>query len=333
MKLRALCIGSGWGSHAARVFASDARTELRGLVGRGSPRTRALGRELGVPVFEDLPAAIATTAPQISSVAADEEANPKMVLALLAAGSHVLCSHPVASTAEATSALDVAASSRGLNVATDYTLRLLPGFEAAAAATKADGPLLRLALESPGSTSVMAIDIAAALAGPVEHVGAWARYPSEFADRMLARPRAFAPTFVLEHASGCVTTITPVPHADPAAAYRAVLSLECARVEMCLPSGGTSRLTYRGRGVVERSQLIAAELVSTPALTYGRAMSALVARFISTVLGGAPLHADLREEAHVRAVWGGLTRSARELRRVEISTPAVVIDQSRNRDS
>ncbi|WP_414479906.1 Gfo/Idh/MocA family oxidoreductase, partial [Pseudomonas aeruginosa] len=90
---------SGWGAHAARVFADSEHTRLAGIVGNGSERTRALATELGVPWFTQLATAVAAVQPEISSVAVHETVNAPMVEALLAAGSHILCSHPVATSA------------------------------------------------------------------------------------------------------------------------------------------------------------------------------------------------------------------------------------------
>ena len=130
MRLRALSIGSGWGRHAARVFATDPRTELCGLVGRGSARTEALAAELAVPVFGELSEAVAAVRPQIASVAAHYSSNVALVDQLLSADCHVLCSHPVAPTAKEVQQLAERSKAKGLVVATDYTLRLQPGFTA-----------------------------------------------------------------------------------------------------------------------------------------------------------------------------------------------------------
>lgn len=310
MRLRALSIGSGWGRHAARVFATDPRTELCGLVGRGSARTEALAAELAVPVFQDLSEALAAVRPQIASVAAHYSSNVALVDQLLSADCHVLCSHPVAPTAKEVQQLAERSKAKGLIVSTDYTLRLQPGFTALVNARADGGALLRLSLESPGSTSVMAVDLALALAGPVELVRAARRYPPEVGARVRERSRAFAPTFLLEHQSGCVTVITPVPHADPAAAYRVVMSLERCRLEAGLPAGRVDSLAYRGSGLVARSSLLAAAPSMTPESLYGTAMQNLVGLFVSACLGQAAVHAGFDEEARTCEVWTALRRSA-----------------------
>lgn len=312
MRLRALTIGSGWGRHAAHVFATDPRTMLGGIVGRGSARTESLAARLAVPAFGSLTEAVGAVRPQIASVAVHHSSNFRLVDELLSAGCHVLCSHPVALTGAEVVQLAERASARGLVVATDYTLRLQPGFKALLDARAAAGALLRLSLESPGSTSVMAVDMALALAGPAELVRASTRYPRELRDRVREQNRAFAPTFLLEHHSGCVSVITPVPHADPAAAYRVVMSHEFARLEAALPGGTVDWLAYRGSGFVERKSLLSAAPPKAPEPLYGEAMQELVGRFISACLGETPPHATFDEEAHTCEVWNGLRRSAHQ---------------------
>lgn len=310
LRLRALSIGSGWGRHAAHVFSTDPRTELGGIVGRGSARTEALAARLAVPVFGSLTEAVAAVRPQLASVAVHHSSNFRLVDELLSAGCHVLCSHPVAPTGAEVLRLAERARARGLVVATDYTLRLQPGFKALLDARAAAGVLLRLSLESPGSTSVMAVDLALALAGPVELVRASRRYPPEIRDRVRERNRAFAPTFLLEHRTGCVSVITPVPHADPAAAYRLVLSHEHARLEAALPAGAVDWLAYRGSGLVERKSLLGVAPPKTPEALYGDAMEQLVGRFVSACLGEMPPHATFEEEARTCEAWNGLRQSA-----------------------
>lgn len=317
MSLRALVVGSGWGSHAARTFRADSRTELCALVGRNSARTRQLAAELAVPAFDGLEQAIATVRPQLASVAVHEGANPQLVRTLLGAGCHVLCSHPVARAPEETAALAALAAEKKLLLATDYTLRRAPGFLAVLERAPREGHLLRLTLETPASTSVIGLDLALALAGPVRAVDAWSSYPGEVAERARQHPRAFGPTFVLEHQSGCVTTLTPVPHADPASAYRVVLSFERCRVELLLPAGECTLLRYLGKGRVERTVLQSGAPPSPPVELYGGAMRALVNRFIGSVFEGLPVDCDFFTEAHVAAVSRALEIAARTRARTE----------------
>ena len=319
MTLRALSFGSGWGQHAARVFAADPRTHLGGLVGRGSARSKALANELGVPIFGDAAEAISVVRPEIASVSVHERENVALVESLLSTGCHVLCSHPVAPSSAQVRALLDRAKNAGVVAATDYTLRLQPAFIAITEARKSTGALLRLSMESPGSTSVMAVDLALALAGPVEVVRSSKRYPAELGRRPLETPRAFAPTFLLEHHSGCVTVITPVSHADPSCAYRIVLSMEGARVEASLPAGSVDWIAYRGSGRVEKKCLQQALPSMAPHDLYGGAMQNLVERFISACTREGPVHAGLEEEAQVSEVWAALRASARNNSEVRLN--------------
>lgn len=311
MRIPALAIGSGWGAHAARAMARDARIQLKGIIGRGSERSQTLARELAVPLFSSLGDAIAATGARIASVAAHETVNPTLIGQLLEADCHVLCSHPVAASAADLRTLCDTASRRGLHLATDYTLRLRPAYLAVQASLASEGALLRLAIETPGRTAVMGVDLALALAGPASAVYAATRYPPQLRERVKLASSSFPPTFLLEHGSGCVTTLVPVPHADPASAYRLVLSLERGRIELKLPSGGASVLRYRGRGAVDVHELSPPELPGPPERVYGDAMCRLVARFVDTVCQQVALHAPVVEEIAVCEVWSALQRSAR----------------------
>ena len=244
MRLRAIGIGTSWGAHAARELAAGPRTELVGLVARGSERSTRLARELGVRLFADPATALIEVQPHLASVAVHESLNVELVSRLLAANCHVLCSHPVASEGSSVRQLATAAAERRLVAATDYTLRLQPAFLMLKEALGRAGNIMRLAIESPASTSVIAVDLAMALLGGVARVRAFRQYPEELAARVAQRPRAFAPTFVLEHRRGGLATINPVTHTDPASAFRLVVSTEHARIEAGLPAGNVDWLSY-----------------------------------------------------------------------------------------
>jgi predicted dehydrogenase len=311
MSLCALTIGSGWGAHAANAFAQDPRVRLGGIVGRGSERTRALAAELGVPVFDDLQEAIRCLQPRIAAVAAGERWHPAIVEALLLSGCHVLCAHPVASDSDRVVGLFETARRRNLIAVADYTLRLTPAYEAACAALERSGAHLRTSIEAPGRAIVMAMDVAIGFAGPVARVLGATDYPVEIAEKRRHHPRAFPPTLLLAHRSGCVTSITPVPHAAPASAHRIALSARSARIDVALPAGEVRVVQSLGGGLhrehVERTALPATAAVET----FGAPMRALARRFVDTVLGTAPPHAPLREEAHLRAVWTAAQQSSK----------------------
>jgi predicted dehydrogenase len=310
MRLRAVSFGTSWGAHAARVFATDPRTELVGLVARGSARSVHLAQELGVPLFVDAEAALVELRPQLASVAVHESLNVQLVTRLLEGDCHVLCSHPVAPAGFSARQLARAAEARRLVGATDYTLRLQPAFLALREALQRAGTVMRLSLESPASTSVIAVDLAMALCGAVARVRAFRQYPEELAARVSRQPRAFAPTFVLEHQRGCVTTITPVTHTDPATAFKLVVSAEQGRLEVGLPAGHVDWLAYAGHGRVLRSRLHTGTIESDPVKVYGEAMKHLTEHFISSCAGEKSVHASFDEEAAVSDVWNALRRSA-----------------------
>ena len=308
--LRALVIGSGWGRHAAEALARMPEVELAGIVGRGSARTRGLTKRLGVSCYDDLDDAIGRAQPDAAMISVSERAHPGLVRKLLEAGCHVLCSHPVATDAATVLALDELARALALRVATDYTMRLLPAFEAARRSLASYGPPLRIAQQSPGRALPIAIDLALSLAGPAARVFAAGAYPPHLDERRRTAPQAFPPTIVVEHAGGCVTAITPVPHADPAAAHRLSISTERGRLDLRLPAGGLDGLTYRGGGVVERNQIVAASPdPAPPGELFGSAMRELVRRFVEGIVTGDAVDVPLVDEARVRGVWAAVGRS------------------------
>jgi len=302
MTLRAIVVGSGWARHAARALASDPRAELVAVVGRGSERTRALAASLGVPAAGSLEQAIADARPDVAAVAVHERENAEIVRRLLDAGAHVLVSHPVAPDVSAVQGLRSHAEARGLLVGTDYTMRLQPAFAAARVALRRSGALLRCAVQSPGRALVVGLDLAIGFAGPVERVLASRRYPPAVAARAERARSTFAPSVLLEHESGALTALVPVPHAAPARAQRVTLSAERARLDLELPDGGLVELRMRGAGRVETRVLVPPEPERSADAMYGSAMERCVSRFLDAVTGGAPLFAPLDEEARLRAV-------------------------------
>ena len=311
MTLCALVVGSGWGAHAARAFALDPRVRLAALVGQGSDRTLLLGAELAVPIFADLQEAIRRVRPEIAAVAAGEAAHAGMVRELLVSGCHVLCAHPVATEAKRVTSLAETARRHGRIAVADYTLPLTPVYQAAHAALERSGALLRATIQAPGRALVMAIEVAMGFAGPVARVLAASDYPPELEDRRRRYPRSFPPSLLLAHGSGCVTSITPVPHAGPATAHRITLSAERARIDLALPAGEVRVVLALGGGLShEHVERPAAPSVPA-AETFGAPMRAVARRFVDPVLGDAPPHAPLEHEAEVRRVWAAAQAAGR----------------------
>ncbi len=308
----AIVIGSGWGQHAAETLAADPRIALRAIVGRGSPRTRALAERLRVTNFVDLAAAIHACKPSIVAVSAGAQQHGKLLPGLMEAGCRILCSHPVLHRAEDVQALQIQAQARERVLATDYTLRLCDAYVAAERAGEELGPLLRMAIRSPSRPIVMAVDLAIALAGPVETVRAITRYPAAVQARAVAKRASFAPTMVFEHAAGCVTTIVPMPHSDPANAFSATASYERGRLDVALPAGAATLTRRRARGTTTTTRLTAPAEHNDAQSIYGAAMRRLVTRFVDACIDGAPLHAPLSDEIRVRATWEAAETSAKQ---------------------
>lgn len=318
---RALVVGSGWARHAAEALVTDPRVELCAVVGRGSERTRALANRLGVPSHQDIARAISQHAPTFAIVAAGSKHHEALVRPLLKAGVNVLCAHPVAD-ADAVARLIALARTANVSCATDYTLRLCPPWLAALATLPQIGCILRVNIQLPSSTLIMGIDLALALGGTVQTVFASARYPAALAARRQKTPAAFAPSVLLEHLDGCVTSIVPMPHAMPCAAYRVTVSGERGRIDVALPSGDAVLIRYLGRGRVEQRRLHAsASEGADPEELYGAAMRELTRRFISAVLDGSEMHAPLDHELRRRQVWLALKRATRERCAVPASSP------------
>lgn len=311
MTLRAIVVGSGWGAHAADVFHADPRVQLVAVVGRASPRTRDLARRLDVVEYDELERCVGECSPEIAAVAVGEGLHPEMMRMLLNADCHVLCAHPVAPDAQTVVDLAALAERRQLQAATDYSLRFTPGFAAARAMLDELGPPLRIAGEAPGRALVMAVDLCRVLAGPIDAVFASERYPSNLMGRRASTPKAFPPTVLLEHSAGCVSTLVPVPHADPRSAHRITISTERGRLDVALPCGATELSVYRGKGSVRRERLVEERDSDDPVQLFGEPMRRLVSSFVESVVSGVATQVTLLEEAHLRAVWNGLGQSAR----------------------
>lgn len=319
MKLRAIVIGSGWGANAARVLAADDRVSITALVGRGSERSAALASELGVPLLASVEDALGATSPDLAVVAVGEQQNEPLARLLLAADCHVLCAHPVASTAGAVRELATLARDRGVIVATDYSLRTCPEHRAALLALTDSGALLRVGIEFPGRGLPMALDLAASFAGPAKRVFATRAYPDALRERVAATPEAFAPTVIIEHAAGTVSQLFPIPHARASEAYRVLLSTEAARIDVRLPAGGATGLTTLRAGRVRESLLVSPAESTDPAAGYQDAIGRVVRDFVDAVSEGRLPVAPLEVEVVVRDIWAAVSASLRSAQPVEVS--------------
>lgn len=311
LRLNALVVGSGWARHAASAFAARTEVRVAGVVGRGSPRSFALARSLGVPLFTSLDDAVHETKPSIGVIAVGDEANPLLTRALLEAGAHVLCAHPVAPDPERVGALAELAEARHLVASTDYSLRTTPTFAAARRAITESGTLLKTELTFPGRFLPIALDLAIAIGGPVDVLSAFGRYPDSLEERRAVTPAAFPPSVVLEHAAGSVTTLTPSPHAAPSTAIRVTTSSTGGRLEIELPCGGARKLELRRRGRFEETVIVAPNTRIKPENAFVEAMSSLANAFVDAVLQRDAPPCPLADEVAVRELWQTIPRATR----------------------
>lgn len=309
--MRALVVGSGWGRHAARAFKNDPRLELLGIVGRGSERTMALAQLHGVDAFADLESAIESVAPHVAVVSVHESVSPGIVRRLLEANCHVLCSHPVAHEPATVAALQALADEKSLRVGTDYTMRLSAAFRRLLTFVDPGRAPLRVNMLCPGRAMVIAVDMAVALSGRVARVMASAAYPSALSSRVAAAPTSFPPSVMLEHVSGCVTSLVPMPHMDPASAHHLSVSTEDGRYDLALPSGTLDVVRNLGKGRCATDRLVEPDPPAPAADLFARPMVELVEHFVGAVREGRG-HPSFDEETHVRTVWLALWRAARE---------------------
>jgi hypothetical protein len=300
VRLKALVVGSGWARHAASTFA--ARPELEVV---------ALARDLGVPSFADLGAAISAVKPRVAVVAIDEASNAAMSERLVEAGCDVLCAHPVARTIEGVRRLEAAARQHGRIVSTDYSMRTTAEFRAAQGAIAESGALMRLALTYPGRLLPIALDLGIAVGGPLAAVSAFAVYPRALAERRIRTPAAFPPTVVLEHVGGCVSTLVPCTHATTAGAFALTASCAEARIELRLPTGGAELVRLLRRGRSERVELVPPRLVLPAIAAFAYAMGSVANAFVDAVLVRGTPPCPLSDEVAVRGAWQGIMDSLR----------------------
>ena len=319
VRLSALVVGSGWARHAATAFANrEGEIEIVGVVGRGSARTEALARQLATRAYTSLDEALAVRAPQLAVVAVDEASNVKVVQQLVMAGADVLCAHPVARTAAEVRALSELARERGRIISTDYTLRTCAETITALEAVKSSGALLRVDIIYPGRLLPMALDLALVFGGRAMAVCGFGTYPEETAEQRARAPAAFPPTVVIEHMSGCVTTLCPCPHAETSRAFSVTASCAGARIELALPSGGARKVRLLKTGRTEVVVLRRAPRQEQEAVAvFGAAMRKLADDFVDAVLTRGVAPCSLESEGAVRSAWAAIAHSMRSFGRVE----------------
>ena len=128
--LRVLVVGCGnMGASHARAYHRIPEFEVAGVVSRGALSRGALAAELGgVPQFGGYEEALLATRPDVVSINTYPETHGPYARAALAAGCHVFCEKPLATTvAEAQSIVD-AARARGRKLVVGYILRVHPAW-------------------------------------------------------------------------------------------------------------------------------------------------------------------------------------------------------------
>ncbi len=303
--LACIVVGSGWGAHAARALASDPRAELRALVGRGSPRSRALASALGVELAPTLEDALRRHEPDVVVLAAGEHQHEALALRAFERGAHVLCAHPVAPGRAAVLRMAQGAERAGRVARTDYTFRVRPELQALAS-REGRGELLRVAIDAPGRWLPIVLDVAVVLAGPIARVLVSSRAPEGIERRARRAPAAFPPALLLEHGSGVVTSFASFPHARPGVPLDVRTSWEHARVRAALPAAGASLLALRRGGSLEERELVPPTPEAGSASRIEEAMHEVTRSFLGAVCGAPDPLATFLDEAHLRAVWSAI---------------------------
>ncbi len=243
----------------------------------------------------------------IAVVAVDETHTPGLARSFIQRGWDVLCAHPVAKSATDVEELDVMARARGVLVGTDYTFVMVGAAQQARGIALARGPVLRMTIEHPGRLLPMALHLADLLAGPVTSVMASRLHPPELAEAVARCPAAFPPALLAEHASGCVTSIVSMPHAEPSIAFRCRMSLPSMRLDLDLPLGRLVSTSIRRSGV-HVATLAEGRPSEDP---FGVLMRELVDAFVVACRERGAPPSPLSDDARVRRVWAVLGEAAR----------------------
>lgn len=128
--LRVLVAGCGnMGASHARAYRRMPEFEIVGLVSRGAGSRGALAAELGgPPQFADYHEALRVTRPDVVAVNTYPETHGPFALSALAAGAHVFCEKPLATTVAGAQAVVDAARARGRKLVIGYILRVHPAW-------------------------------------------------------------------------------------------------------------------------------------------------------------------------------------------------------------
>lgn len=124
-KVRVAVVGAGWaGELHLKAFAAQPAVELVAVSSRTEPRARQVADTFGVPaVHTDLDRMLAEVRPDVVSVATPPSSHAHITLAAIAAGCHVLCDKPIATSAADGARMLEAAEAAGVKHASGFVWR------------------------------------------------------------------------------------------------------------------------------------------------------------------------------------------------------------------
>ena len=124
-KVRVAVVGAGWaGELHLKAFAAQPAVELVAVSSRTEPRARQVADAFGVPaVHTDLDRMLAEVRPDVVSVATPPSSHAHITLAAIAAGCHVLCDKPIATSAADGARMLEAAEAAGVKHASGFVWR------------------------------------------------------------------------------------------------------------------------------------------------------------------------------------------------------------------
>ena len=128
--VRVAVIGAGmWGSAHLRAYTQHASVELAAVCDIDESRAKAVAAEWSVPnVYTSVAGMLAAESLDAVSVATPDAAHAEAVIACAAAGVHVLCEKPLATTVEDAQAMIAAADAAGTMLMVDWHNRWNPPF-------------------------------------------------------------------------------------------------------------------------------------------------------------------------------------------------------------
>jgi predicted dehydrogenase len=125
--LRAMILGSGYAGQGHAMALRECGVEIAAMASRTEEVVRRVAAEMGIPVAStDWRATLAEVRPEIVAVGTPGGTHVEMVGAALAAGCHVLCDKPLATTAAEARSLAEQAEAAGVKTAYAASYRYQP---------------------------------------------------------------------------------------------------------------------------------------------------------------------------------------------------------------